>query len=193
MSFLFHIENRTKVFPKPEVLLLEPFKSIWERDNDSKKEKALKEFAFIELFTSRKRSNPYKDYPPDERRRILKETIIKNQKWKEDKLVEKAIKMLEKFQTEVSPTYQFYLTSLETMQKLDKFLKNIDLNKLNPKTGVPLYKPLEIQSAVIKTVDTIDTLKKLESRVHEELEDATSVLGNKMITYFNDPNNFKDL
>lgn len=190
MSYLFHIEDRVKVMPKPEILLIEPFKTIWNRDKSSKKERALAELAYIELFTSQKKSNPYKNYPPDQRKDLLKKSIIKSQKWKEDSLIKEAIEKLDKFQYDSSPTYSYYLSNLAAAEEIKAFLRSFDLKERNPKTGLPLYKPKDITSAIRDTDSTIETLKKLEDKVHAELEEATSVRGNKMITYFNNPKNF---
>jgi len=192
MSFLFHIENKTKVMPKPEVLLIEPFKTIWNRDKTRSKEKALAEFAYVELFTSKKRSNPYRDYNDKARKELLKKNIIKIKSWEEDKHVKQAIDLLNEFQFKVSPTYKHYKTALHALSKIDSFLNSFDLDERSPKTGLPIYKPSDIYNALTKVDHLTETLKKLEKKIHEELEDATSIRGNKMITFFNDPQNFVD-
>lgn len=53
MSYLFIVENNIAK-PNTETLLIEPFKTIWERDKTKDKEQAIKEFTFIELMSSKK-------------------------------------------------------------------------------------------------------------------------------------------
>ena len=59
MAYLFKIEGKA-VFPNEETLLIEPFKSIWERDTSKNKEYALEDFAYIEFITSLLKTNPYR-------------------------------------------------------------------------------------------------------------------------------------
>ena len=53
MSYLFIVENNIAK-PNTETLLIEPFKTIWERDKTEDKGQAIKEFTFIELMSSKK-------------------------------------------------------------------------------------------------------------------------------------------
>lgn len=190
MSYLFTIENKTKVMPKPEVLLIEPFKSIWDRDDSSNKEAALQEFAYIELMTSKSKANPFKNLDDDSKHEQIKKAVIKKKSWKPDAYVKKAMEMLLQFQYDMSPTYKYYADALIAANNTRSFLKDIDLGALSPK-GFLLYKPTDVVNAIIKTDVVIEKLKKLEQQVHEEIEEASSIRGNKMITYFNNPDNFK--
>ena len=72
MAFLFTVENAVAK-PNVETLLISPFKEIWERDTSSDKSQAIKEFTFIELMTSKKKTNPYAGYADDIRFNKLRE------------------------------------------------------------------------------------------------------------------------
>ena len=46
MAYLFKVEGKT-VYPNDEVLLISPFKEIWERDKSKGKDVARQEFSYI--------------------------------------------------------------------------------------------------------------------------------------------------
>ena len=58
MSHLFIVENNVAK-PNTETLLISPFKEIWERDLTEDKEIVLKEFTFMDLVSSKRKTNPY--------------------------------------------------------------------------------------------------------------------------------------
>lgn len=183
MSYLFIVENNIAK-PNTETLLIEPFSTIWERDTSKGKEQAIKEFTFIELMTSKKKSNPYAGYSDTDRFNKLREDIFKDAKWEQDKLVEQALIKVDEFQKEASPTYVYYIDSLETAEKTRKFLKEIDLSERNEKTGNPLYKPRDVTSALIDTERVILTLASLKEKVEQELFETTKTKGNKQINHY---------
>ena len=74
MAFLFVVENNIAK-PNTETLLISPFKEIWVRDSSKDKSVAIAEFTFIELFTSKKKSNPYSGYNDAERAEKLKQLL----------------------------------------------------------------------------------------------------------------------
>jgi len=179
MAYLFNIEGNIAK-PNTETLLISPFKEIWERDKSKDKHVALREFTFLELMTSKKKSNPYAGYSDEIRFEKLKEYLF-DSKWKLDGLLEKGLIVINEFQTEASPTYQYYISSLEAAEKTRNFLKNIDLNEKNGKTGNPLYKPKDVTSAIIDTEKIIQTLALLKEKVEQELFDQVKTKGNKQI------------
>lgn len=98
MSYLFVVENSIAK-PNTETLLIEPFKTIWERDKTKDKEQAIKEFTFIELMSSKKRSNPYAGYADNVRQEKLKAYLFEdNSEWTPDIEVEKGLAKIVEFQ-----------------------------------------------------------------------------------------------
>jgi len=190
MSFLFKI-NEKVVFPNEETLLIEPFKSIWKRDKTKNKNIALKELAYIEFMTSLKKSNPFRQYPEDKKEEVIKEEIIRNKKWKPDKLIMNAIEKLKVFQKEASTTYNYYLSAKTAAEKMQYFFNTVDITAVNPKTCNPLYKPRDITSALNDTEKVLSNLKSLEKKVEEELYEETRTRSDKQISPFADPNSLK--
>ena len=121
MAFLFTVENSVAI-PNTETLLISPFKEIWERDKSKDKDRAIKEFTFIELMSSKKKTNPYAGYSDEIRFEKLKETLF-GPEWEQDALIEQALIKVDEFQKDASPTYSYYLSVLEAAEKM-KTVKN---------------------------------------------------------------------
>lgn len=182
MAFLFTVENSIAL-PNTETLLISPFKEIWERDKSKDKDRAIKEFTFIELMSSKKKTNPYAGYSDEIRFEKLKQLLF-DENWIMDFLVEQALIKVTEFQKAASPTYQYYIDSLETAEKTRKFLTTIDLSVKNGRTGNPLYKPRDVTSAIIDAEKVILTLAALKDKVEQELFESTKTKNNKQINPF---------
>lgn len=190
MAMLFIIENKI-VKPYPETLLVPPFNEIWDRDTSPGKEIALKEFTYIEFMSSKMKSNPYKGYNEGDRKKKIMEDCIKIPDWTPDMLVLQGIKKCEEFQTKASSNYSLLIDTLKAKEKLQELFRVIDLKERNARTGVPIYKPKELSSAM-QDVDRIaSSLYSLEKKVEEELYDAVKIKGQKEISPFADPDFMK--
>lgn len=190
MSILFNLVDK-HVEPTVEVLSIEPFKTIWERDKSSKKDKALLEFLYIEYMASFKKTNPFKDVPIENKEIMIKENIFKDSEYEIDELIEEGVKFLIELQRSYSMTFSYYLSALNAANKLKEFFNTIDLNERNYKSGVPLYKPKDITTALLDTESVIEKLKSLEKKVDEDIIENLRVKGDKKISKFSNPNNFK--
>lgn len=189
MALLFIIEGKI-VKPYPETLLIPPFDEIWDRDDSPGKEIALKEFTYIEFMSSRLKSNPYKGYGIEDRKKKVIEDCVKMEDWKPDVVVLDGIRRCEEFQTKASSNYSLLMDTLLAKEKLQKFFRSVDLNERNDK-NMPVYKPKEL-STTMNDVDRLATsLYNLEKKVEEELYDSVRVKGQKEISPFADPNFMK--
>ena len=169
MAYLFVLENNVAK-PNPETLLIEPFKTIWDRDKSNGKEQAIKEFTFIELMSSKRKTNPYAGYGDKQRYEKLKEMLKFPKEWEPDNEVKFALYKIEEFQTEGSFNYTMYKQSLEAVIKTRDFLNNIDLNE-RTKSGTPVEKAEKIMT----------TLNNLKEKVDQDFFDITRTRGNKTI------------
>lgn len=185
MSYLFQIKGN-RVYPNPETLLIEPFKSIWERDISEEKIEAIKELSYIEFVASVKVSNPYRGYPTESRKEILKKEYFDSE-WKPDTLINKGIEKIEEFQTNGSETYTYWQSAMKAVEKLEDFFNNIDLDERN-KAGTPIYKPSDITKALNDTEKVMQNLTALKKKVDEELFESTRTKGDKQISPFANPN-----
>lgn len=187
MAYLFKIEGKA-VFPTTEILLVNPFKEIWARDKTKGKSEAMEDFAYIEFMTSMLKSNPYKGYSTEVKEKVIIADVITRKDWKPDQLILEGMEYIFKQQKEGSASYTLYLSTLQAKEKLESMFRTIDLNERNFKTGMPVYKPKELSTAMLD-VDKITTaLSTLEKKVEEELFDSVRTKGAKEISPFADPN-----
>jgi hypothetical protein len=191
MAFLFTVTEKT-VYPNTETLLVNPFKEIWERDKSKQKYHALEEFAYIEFMSSMKKSNPYRQYPENQKEeKVVKDVITDRENWKPDELIKQAIHKLIKFQSEASTTYNYYMAAKRAAEKMQEFFNEVDITAVNPKTFNPVYKPRDITSALNDTEKVLGNLKTLEKKVEEELYEETKNRSNKEISFFADPESLR--
>lgn len=181
MAFLFVVEN-TIAKPNTETLLISPYKEIWERDQTKDKSIAIKEFTYIELMTSKKKSNPYAGYGEDIKHEKLV-TELFSPEWEKDSLVEEGMNKLVLFQKEASPTYSYYLSVLEATEKMKSFFNTFDINEVNEK-GARVFKPNEIVMAISNTDKLLQNLNSMKEKVEQELFEQTKTRGMKQINHF---------
>lgn len=186
MSLLFTVENKV-VKPTTEVLLLSPYKEIWERDPNPGKFTATDEFTYIEFMASVKKTNPYRGYDKQERMRRLAVDIMKHEEYVPDEYVLGGIAALIEFQKTASPTFNYYASATKAAYKVQTFFENFDLNQLNERTGLPIYKPKDITSALNDTERVLTSLLALEEKVNNELFESAKVKGQKTVSPFADP------
>jgi len=189
MAYLFVVQEKI-VIPNPETLLIPPFKEIWERDTDKRKETALQELTYIEFMSSFKKSNPFKDYPEDRKSNMIIASVIKIDDWKPDRLVIEGIKKIQELQTNGSATFSYYLSAKNAAEKLQNFFNNFDMDERHPKTGLPIYKPKEITSALMDTERVLNNLTNMAKKVEEELFEDSKIKADKKISIFASPENF---
>lgn len=169
MSYLFEIVNG-KCMPKAEILLIEPFKGMWEKD----KKKSVKDFTFAELYTSKSRSNPYAGYSDSVRVEKLGLDVYGKRNMTIDKLdasVVECIAKLNDIQTEGSVTWRYYTSQLSAIEKLIEFFRTFDLNERNDR-GQLIYKPKEITSALADAEKIMQNLTGLRDKVEQEQFDS---------------------
>ena len=182
---LFRLEG-TVVKPTEHALLIPPYSDIWNRDKDPEKNNAIRDFTYIEFCCSYKKSNPYRGFAEDVRKIKVGEAVYKEDyiNFVEDSLIQEGIELYEKLRVEASPTIQYYLAAKSGAEKMMNWLNTFDMETTNARTGLPLYKPREITSALKDTYDVMKTLNALEEKVHEQLFESMKTVGNKEINHF---------
>lgn len=193
MSLLFTIESKV-VTPTTQVLLISPFKEIWERDTTKDKRYAIEDFSYIEFMASIQKSNPYSGYPEHQRpEKIIKDIITRaEEEWdQEDPLLIKGIAKLKEFQAEASVTYNYYMSAKVAAEKIQQFFINFSMNQLNERTGAPIFKPKEITSALNDTSKVLENLNTLREKVDNEVFEEIKKRGQKIVSVFADPSSLK--
>jgi hypothetical protein len=182
---LFKVEGNL-VVPTEHALLISPYKDIWDRDPAKDKAKAKQEFAYIELNCSYKKSNPYKGLPDDARKKKVGEVVFKEEytTFVEDELIIEGFKVYHELRLVAAPTLQYYLAAKGGAEKMIKWLDDFDMTDVNARTGLPLYKPREITSALKDSYEVMKTLNTMEEKVYEQLFESAKTVGNKDINHF---------
>ena len=182
---LFKIEGNL-VVPTEHALLTYPYSDIWDRDEDPSKQRAKQEFAYIELNCSYKKSNPYKGLSDSVRKEKVGKVVFREDyaTFVEDELIVQGFKTYHELRLIASPTLQYYLAAKGGAEKMIEWLDDFDMKTLNDRTGLPLYKPREITSALKDSYDVMKTLNAMEEKVYEQIFETTKTRGNKEINPF---------
>ena len=182
MSFLFKVVNNV-VVPNTETLLISPFKEIWENDKTEDKENAMRDFAFIEFMTSKKKSNGFSGYEEEERRRILSQRFYKSEKHKISAEVEEGMSIIVDMQTKGSPTYSFYMSLLKGVEEMKNFFNNVDLDERDDKNK-PIYNISMITRAIGDFDKVLQSLMSAREKLDHEVYEITKSKGNKEINHY---------
>lgn len=127
---ILKIDSDNKVTPTPSILLVEPFKSIWNKDKSKTKEVALNHFTYIEFYCSLKPSNPYADLDDTKKQERLKTLLYNDVNYQLPNEVELAIEEYKKYLYQ-SSHYLDYLSALDSKNKIKSFLDAVNLNERN--------------------------------------------------------------
>lgn len=184
---MFNIVNGN-VIPNPETLAIWPFSQINDRDPTPHKERASQDWKFIEFYCSPKKTNPFGGYPSGIVRR---DKIVANIRKIEpdynietDELILAAIDQYMEFWNSASPSLAYYNSNLKALKQMENFFNNLDMEKINIKTGMPMYKPKEITSAIADAKTTLTALNSIKDQVDQELYDTTKTKSNRTINHF---------
>lgn len=189
MAYLFSVEgNRVK--PTTEVLLVPPFKQIWDRDQDPRKSTAILEFTYMEFMTSALKSNPYKGYETEKRKEVLKRDIFNGSDWTPDELILEGISKIEEFQKEGSANYTLYLDAVAAKEKLQTFLRTFSIND-RTSSGNLVLKPKDITGSLLDIDKVATSLSGLEKKVEEDLYESVRTRANKEISIFAKPEHLR--
>lgn len=182
MAFLFVVENGIAK-PNDEVLLISPFKDIWERDTTVDKERAIKEFTYIEFMSSKKKTNPYAGFDDEMRHERLRDMLF-DEEWRPDAMIEAGLVKISDFQENASATYLYFIAAVKASEKMRQFFMTFNIQERNERTGNPLFKPRDITSALNDTDKVLQNLNALKEKVEQELFEQTKTKGNKQINPF---------
>jgi len=164
---LFEIVNG-RVLPTAHALLLEPFRTIWERDTSDGKGNAEKVFRYIEFTCSPKKSNPYLGYSEELRPRKVKKEIWGDEDKRDTDFMILGITKYKMLLEEASPTYALLNAALTAKDKLIHFLENFDLTE-RTNAGTAVIKPADITRALQQVPDVAKSILAMRDKVQAEL------------------------
>lgn len=109
----------SKIVVAPECLVIEPFKSIWEKDKSKDKTTAYNSIQYVWYFASFK--SPFFQHNDADRHKLIVDHIIRDSKFKVTKEIEEAIQLFEKINT--TPAMKLFRAVQESISKMEAFFK----------------------------------------------------------------------
>jgi hypothetical protein len=184
MEGLFIIEGN-KVMPNPELIMLEPFRIIWDT---FQKELALDVIGYCYFMVSYSTRNPFVGYEPELKSGQILSSLPSGpeiQQLMADGLdLKPAMILLDELQEEASHSMRFYKAALAGTEKMISFFNTFDLSAVSSKTGLPLYKPADITRALKETSEVLKTLQGLRDKVMQETLDASRATKKRIVNPF---------
>ena len=115
----------SKIIVAPECLVIEPFKSIWEKDKSKDKTYAFNVIKYTWYFASFK--SPFFQHSNADRHKLIMDHIIKDDKFKVTKEVEDSIELYSKINT--TPSMKLFRAVQESIGKMEEFFKTAEYNE----------------------------------------------------------------
>lgn len=180
------------VEPTADALMVEPFASIWARDESPGKRQALRELAYIEFMVSMARTNPFRQFPEEGRAEEVSRAVMGKPGYEPDGLVRDGMDRYRSLLQDGSTTYSYYQAAKVAAEKMQEFFRSVDLNAINPKTLSPMYKPKDLTAALNDTEKVLANLKALERKVEEEFYETVRTKAQKRVPVFANPEVLRD-
>lgn len=115
----------SKIVVAPECLVIEPFKSVWEKDKSKDKTYAFNVIKYTWYFASFK--SPFFQHGNTDRHKLIMDHIIKDDKFKVIKEVEDCIELYLKIYT--TPSMKLFRAVQESIGKMEEFFKTAEYNE----------------------------------------------------------------
>ena len=158
------------VVPDIYTLTIKEFKSILDSDKSKKKEKAMKEFAYIYYMCDH--NSPFSTYDDEEKSKEILNNLGVD--WKINSKVKAAMfKYLELTETSA---VKLLKAARESVIKLEKYFKDIDLTLVDD-NGRPIFHAKDLVANLSKMGAVIEGLAKLEEQVKKEEQLNTHLRG----------------
>lgn len=171
MKNLIEIKNNV-LQPSPEILMVQDFYKLWNRDKSKSKERALKELAYVYHTTDYQ--SVYRNYHPDIQESKIKLDIFGDKDWKPDEYVKIAQSKYRELQTTLSMEL---LRDVELgLTKLRDYFRNAEFDDdedgRNAKNFISNVKAMG---------DVVRGIKSLKEEVEKELIDKMQLRGGSSI------------
>lgn len=151
---------------EPSVLLLDPFKAIWERHED--KDEALREFAYVYFMVSPRRENVFAGYSPEVREQKVNDHLF-GRKFKPDKLVKEAMEFYEDYLINGSIAMRLYQANVKNIESMINYLNDVDYaERTNDGKGTLVHNIDRNKKIAEDSAKILEGLQKLEQQIYKE-------------------------
>lgn len=182
MIRLFKFEGY-QVTVEPEALMLAPFKALWDRDKSKTKDRAQQELAFI-YFMGDPRSDYQYIVDEEERAKEIKKGLGMPDKWKKDKIVDRA----QQFYNSFKPSSAGLLEDTRVaVNKLRQLLRDIDLEAKDDK-GKPVYTLNTITATIKQIPSLVKDLDEAERTLSKDIIEESKARGSQSKSLYEDEN-----
>jgi hypothetical protein len=169
---IFNLKN-FNIVVDAEALLVPEFKELWDRDKSKNKEKAYNELSYVYMVSDN--NSPYSNMPKERREKDVKRDILKNEKYKLDTDILKAVdkyKLLSE-----TPTQRLFNS---VQNKIDDIADYLDKTHADEKTMSAILQAIEKVSKLVANYDTI------KNAVENEKSKGETRRGQKTTRLFED-------
>jgi len=109
----------------PECLVIEPFKSIWEKDKSKDKTQAFNMIKYTWYYASFK--SPFFQHSNSDKHKLIVDHILKEPKFKMTQDLLDCINMYDKIHT--TPAMRLFRAVQESINKMEEFFKNVEYDE----------------------------------------------------------------
>ena len=163
----------SKIIIAPECLVIEPFKSIWEKDKSKDKTYAFNVIKYTWYFASFK--SPFFQHGNADRHKLIMDHIIKDDKFKTSKELEECINTYEKIHT--TPAMKLFRAVQESISKMEKFFETATYDEDSI---------TKIQKAIIDMPKMQEAVQSALDNCNKEQSSGNKVRGDAQLGMFED-------
>lgn len=155
MNLVILENNKVKI--NPEILLIQAFKNVWDKDTSKTKDKALAELGYVYFIADYK--SDYLAYPENTRSRQVACDIMKDEDYKPDETVKAAVRKYEELQT--TPTLRLLKAARHALEEACLYYDTVKPSDRNI---------LAIAGSIEKVGKITESLDKLEDKIKREVQ-----------------------
>jgi len=163
----------SKIIVAPECLVIEPFKSVWEKDKSKDKTYAFNVIKYTWYYASFK--SPFFQHGNIDRHKLIMDHIIKDDKFKTSKELEECINTYEKIHT--TPAMKLFRAVQESISKMEEFFKTAEYNEDSI---------TKIQKAIIDMPKMQEAVQSALDNCNKENSSGNKVRGDAQLGMFED-------
>lgn len=178
---LFEVVNNNVEF-SPQALAIKVFKTIWDKDKKKDKVRAIQELSYV-YYMADDRSDYMYLLDEDERSDVVMAALDLPDSWVRSQYINDAMAYYIRASTTTST--MLLASTRNVIQKVSKFLDNVDLNERDQRTQKPIHDISKITASVEKIPKLIKSLSEIEKEIIKEKQ-LKAQSGNKEVGLFDD-------
>jgi len=161
----------SKIIVAPECLVIEPFKSIWEKDKSKDKTQAFNMIKYTWYYASFK--SPFFQHSNTDKHKLIVDHILKEPKFKMTQDLLDCINMYDKIHT--TPAMRLFRAVQESINKMEKFFEDAEYNEDSI---------TKIQKAIIDMPKMQEAVQSALNNCQKEQSTGDKVRGDNVLGMF---------